>query len=73
MAEGSQNNENIDDSRCFIVLQTRLTLSEQMSDQNSFFIGRNFTFVGLRLTLKDNHEFYQNTITVANILFTLPL
>ena len=36
VAEDSQNNKNICDSRWSVVLQAQFALSEQMSDQNNF-------------------------------------
>ena len=72
VAEDSQNNKNICDSRWSVVLQAQFALSEQMSDQNNF-LKEEMLLSLVWGWLKDNHEFYQNTITVANLLLTLPL
>ena len=71
VAEDSQN-KNICDSRWSVVLQAQFALSEQMSDQNNF-LKEEMLLSLVWGWLKDNHEFYQNTIIVANLLLTLPL
>ena len=68
VAEDSQNNKNICDSRWSVVLQAQFALS----DQNNF-LKEEMLLSLVSGWLKDNHEFYQNTITVANLLLTLPL
>ena len=67
VAEDSQN-KNICDSRWSVVLQAQFALS----DQNNF-LKEEMLLSLVSGWLKDNHEFYQNTITVANLLLTLPL